>query len=173
MLAYRRFYIAGREIKAGVRQTRIYTVTLPLPLTMACSFAAAILSYIPITSIIFSPVEDGAYDRGLRVRSRERCGQAWLDSGKSARAATAEYKMSLGEAIRKNKRAVMWSMIHFITAIVAIKVGTDTALMPSFYGYPTFQKKYGQYFPERVSTSLPAPGRRWSIQLARSSKGDY
>lgn len=58
-----------------------------------------------------------------------------------AREATAkEHQMSLWEGIKLYPRAVGWSVL-LSTAIVM--EGYDTALMGSFFAYPSFQAKYG------------------------------
>ncbi|KAI8623566.1 general substrate transporter [Xylariaceae sp. FL1651] len=66
----------------------------------------------------------------------------------------AERTAGFWESIRSNKRAVLWSMAISISIIME---GYDTALINSFFGYPTFQRKYGQYYPELGTYQLSGP----------------
>lgn len=44
--------------------------------------------------------------------------------------------------------------------------GYDIILMGNFFGYPTFQKKYGVYYGEELGYQIPA---RWQTGLNMSS----
>ncbi|EGV61337.1 sugar transporter [Yamadazyma tenuis ATCC 10573] len=60
---------------------------------------------------------------------------------RDAQKATArEHSMSIKEALHLHKRAVVWSILISATIIME---GYDQSLIASFYGYPSFQRKYG------------------------------
>ena len=75
----------------------------------------------------------------------EQTDTKWLSTADAQRASEAEHNTTLWEAIRTNKKAVFWSMVLSLSIIME---GYDTSLLPSFYGYPSFQKKYGNYYPK-------------------------
>ncbi len=80
-----------------------------------------------------------------------------------ARQATAtEHSLTLVQAFKAYPKAVFWSML-VSTAI--IMEGYDTILIGSFYGYPTFQKKYGSFYPD-IGYQLSAA---WQIGLGNAA----
>ncbi|KAI5919526.1 general substrate transporter [Camillea tinctor] len=68
----------------------------------------------------------------------------WHDTTGARQAWVAEKEIGLWEAIKTNRRAVFWSVMISMSLIME---GYDTALVTSFFAYPTFQRKYGEYFP--------------------------
>jgi SP family general alpha glucoside:H+ symporter-like MFS transporter len=52
--------------------------------------------------------------------------------------------MTLWEGIKLHRKAVSWSVIVIVSSSIIME-GYDTTLIGSFYGYPMFQKKYGEY----------------------------
>lgn len=50
--------------------------------------------------------------------------------------------MSTWEAIKRSKKAILWSLV---ISTCVIMEGYDTNLLGNFYAYPSFQKKYGNY----------------------------
>lgn len=90
----------------------------------------------------------------------ERPSEKWVDTAGAQTAFTAERSETFIGSIKKNKRAVMWSLI-LSTAI--IMEGYDTSLLPSFYGYPSFQKHYGEYYPDIDGYQLSGP---WQAGLS-------
>ncbi|KAI0151718.1 general substrate transporter [Xylariaceae sp. FL1272] len=74
----------------------------------------------------------------------------------------AERTAGVWESIKSNKRAVLWSMAISATLIME---GYDTILISSFYGYPTFQQKYGQYYPQLQSFQISSP---WQVGINNS-----
>lgn len=69
-----------------------------------------------------------------------------------ARAANiAEHEQTFRHALSANKKAVFWSLV---ISMAIVMEGYDTALMPQFYGYPSFQKRYGEFFPDIGEWSL-------------------
>jgi MFS transporter, SP family, general alpha glucoside:H+ symporter len=60
-----------------------------------------------------------------------------------ARQATAnEHELSFSQALKTYKRAAFWSILISMTVIME---GYDVTLLGSFYGYPTFRRKFGDY----------------------------
>ncbi len=55
-------------------------------------------------------------------------------------ASDAEHSATFLQAIKANKKAVFWSAIISMSIVME---GYDTILMPNFFGYPAFQRKYG------------------------------
>ncbi|GFF46187.1 maltose permease MAL61 [Aspergillus udagawae] len=74
-----------------------------------------------------------------------------------------EHAQSLWQALRANRKAVMWSVLVSLSIIME---GYDTILMGNFFAYPTFQKKYGQYYGEKVGWQVSAP---WQTGLNMAS----
>lgn len=69
-----------------------------------------------------------------------------------ARAANiVEHEQTFLRALSVNKKAVFWSLV---ISMAIVMEGYDTALMPQFYGYPSFQKRYGEFFPDINEWSL-------------------
>lgn len=61
------------------------------------------------------------------------------------RAAAFEHTLTLGTAVRLYSRAMLFSMIMSLAIIME---GYDTSLLSSFYGYPTFTKRFGNELPD-------------------------
>lgn len=60
-----------------------------------------------------------------------------------AQAANAEeHNTTLKQALRENWKAVLWSSAISLTIVME---GYDQSLMSNFFGYPTFQRKFGSY----------------------------
>lgn len=74
----------------------------------------------------------------------------------------AEREQTVTQAILQNKKAVFWS---FVISMAIIMEGYDTALMPQFYGYPSFQRRYGEYFPDLGEWSLSG---EWQAGLSNA-----
>ena len=70
--------------------------------------------------------------------------QPWADASEAREAAREEREEGVWASIKTNRRAVAWSMVISMSIVME---GYDTSLLPSFYGYPTFAKKYGNYYP--------------------------
>lgn len=56
-----------------------------------------------------------------------------------------EYNMTIWQAIRMYPKASAFSMIFSLSLIME---GYDTSLLGSFFGYPTFQQKFGEQQPD-------------------------
>lgn len=64
----------------------------------------------------------------------------------NAKAATdKEHKMSLWQGIKLYPKAVAWSML--ISTCIAME-GYDVCLLSNFYGFPQFNRKYGEQLPD-------------------------
>ncbi|KAM0322679.1 hypothetical protein ACHAQA_009269 [Verticillium albo-atrum] len=78
--------------------------------------------------------------------------KANLHSLQDAQAATAEeQETTLRQALRENWKAAMWSAVISLTIVME---GYDQSLMSNFFGYPTFQRKFGSYYPEQDTWQL-------------------
>ena len=74
-----------------------------------------------------------------------------------------EHAQTLWQALRDNRKAVLWSVIISLSIVME---GYDVVLMGNFFGYPTFQKKYGEYYGEKLGWQVPA---RWQTGLNMAS----
>lgn len=74
-----------------------------------------------------------------------------------------EKTMSLKEGLKTFPKAAMWSII-LSTAIVM--EGYDTNLLSSFYAFPDFVKKFGDFYPETGKYEIPA---RWQTGLSMAT----
>ncbi len=74
-----------------------------------------------------------------------------------------EHAQTLWQALRDNRKAVAWSVLVSMSIIME---GYDTILMGNFFGYPTFQQKYGEYHGGDIGWQVSAP---WQIGLSMGS----
>ncbi|KAI5956148.1 hypothetical protein CANMA_004577 [Candida margitis] len=85
----------------------------------------------------------------------------FLEMSEDARADDQrEKQMSLKEGIKTFPKAIAWSLI-LSTAL--IMEGYDTNLLTSFYAYPGFRKKFGDYYSGINDYQIPA---RWQTGLS-------
>ena len=70
-----------------------------------------------------------------------------------------EHKMTLWQGIRLYPKAVAWSLL--ISTCICME-GYDVCLLSNFYGFPVFNKKYGQELPDGTY-QVPAP---WQAGLS-------
>ncbi|CCH41478.1 Hexose transporter 2 [Wickerhamomyces ciferrii] len=85
----------------------------------------------------------------------------FLDISDNARSNEhTEKQMSLMEGIRTFPKAAMWS---FILSSSIIMEGYDTNLLNSFYAFPAFNRKYGQYYPDIDDWQVPS---KWQTSLS-------
>ena len=82
---------------------------------------------------------NGNFDRSWRDQQWTR-GQSI--SAEAQQQYTSEADLSVREAIKYFKPALMWSLI-FSTCV--IMEGYDTNLLGNFFAYPSFQRKFGRY----------------------------
>ncbi|CAK9439567.1 uncharacterized protein LODBEIA_P36670 [Lodderomyces beijingensis] len=71
-----------------------------------------------------------------------------------------EKQMTLSEGLRTFPKAIGWSLI-LSTAL--IMEGYDVNLLTSFFAYPGFAKKFGDYYPEIDQYQVPA---KWQTGLS-------
>ncbi|EGV63773.1 hypothetical protein PSN45_004156 [Yamadazyma tenuis] len=62
-----------------------------------------------------------------------------LEDAKAA--TTEEHELTLAEAFKHHKKAIFWAAVLSLTIVME---GYDNILISSFYGYPSFQRKYGE-----------------------------
>ncbi|KJR86045.1 MFS transporter, SP family, general alpha glucoside:H+ symporter [Sporothrix schenckii 1099-18] len=63
------------------------------------------------------------------------------------KASDAEHEESTWAALKRNRKAVLWSLMVSMSVVME---GYDTILISNFIGYPSFAKKYGNYYgPDR------------------------
>jgi SP family general alpha glucoside:H+ symporter-like MFS transporter len=67
------------------------------------------------------------------------------------------------EAIKAYPMAIFWAVLVSMTVIME---GYDTILIGNFFAFPTFQQKYGTYFPDIDRYQLTAP---WQAALGNSA----
>jgi SP family general alpha glucoside:H+ symporter-like MFS transporter len=74
-----------------------------------------------------------------------------------------EHAQTLMQALRENRKAVMWSVLISMGIIME---GYDTILMGNFFAYPQFQMKYGQNYGGNIGWQVSAP---WQTGLSMAS----
>lgn len=74
-----------------------------------------------------------------------------------------EHAQTLWKALRDNRKAVAWSVLISMSIMME---GYDIILMGNFFGYPSFQKKYGEYYGEELGWQVSAP---WQTGLNMAS----
>ncbi|KAF7198335.1 Maltose permease MAL31 [Pseudocercospora fuligena] len=65
-------------------------------------------------------------------------------------------------AVRHYPGAVFWS---FMMSLSVIMIGYDTSLIASFFAYPTFKRKYGEWYPKLNDYEISGP---WMIGLSNA-----
>ena len=89
--------------------------------------------------------------------------QASAETILGAKAATyKEHNMTLMQGVRLYPKAVGWSIL--ISTCIAME-GYDVCLINNFYGFPTFNEKYGQKVSDG-SYQVPAP---WQSGLSNGA----
>lgn len=78
-------------------------------------------------------------------------------------AADDEHAQTLMQALRENRKAVMWSVLISMSIVME---GYDTILMGNFFAYPRFQEKYGQDYGGDIGYQVSAP---WQTGLSMAS----
>jgi hypothetical protein len=78
-------------------------------------------------------------------------------------ASDAEHATTVSQAFRENWRAAMWSAVISLTLVME---GYDLALMSNFFGYPTFQHKFGSYVGARSAPLTPTQCQTLQSNLA-------
>ncbi|KAF7350122.1 Maltose permease [Mycena venus] len=81
----------------------------------------------------------------------------------AAQADQAEHTMSIRDALRIHKKAVIWSMV---LSAALIMEGYDVVVIGSFYEQPAFLKRFGIVNPATGQKLIPAP---WQSGLSNGS----
>ncbi|KAJ7152083.1 trehalose transport-related protein [Mycena filopes] len=81
----------------------------------------------------------------------------------AAKADQAEHDMSIREALRIHKKAVLWSVV---LSAALIMEGYDVVVIGSFYEQPAFLKRFGVVNPATGQKLIPAP---WQSGLSNGS----
>ncbi|KAH7126333.1 general substrate transporter [Dactylonectria estremocensis] len=68
-------------------------------------------------------------------------------------ATTVEHNLGVFQALKTYRRAAMWSI--FISTTVIME-GYDVTLLGSFYGYPSFRERYGEYLDKENGFQISA-----------------
>jgi MFS transporter, SP family, general alpha glucoside:H+ symporter len=69
-------------------------------------------------------------------------------------ASDAEHNETLWHAIKSNRKAVLWSMLISMSIVME---GYDTVLIGNFFGYPSFQRKYGHNYGGDIGYQVSGP----------------
>ncbi|KAI0390012.1 sugar transporter [Xylariaceae sp. FL0594] len=91
----------------------------------------------------------------------EKLGYNALQEAKQA--TDDEHAQTFLQAIKENRRAVLWSLLISMTIIME---GYDTILIGNFFAYPEFQQKFGKYYGEEKGWQVPGP---WQTGLNQGS----
>lgn len=71
----------------------------------------------------------------------------------ASKADEAEHNMSILEAFRQNKKAVLWSMA---LSFALVMEGYDLVVLKSFYGHPNFLRRFGVPADTEIGYVIPA-----------------
>ncbi|TGJ88069.1 hypothetical protein E0Z10_g681 [Xylaria hypoxylon] len=74
-----------------------------------------------------------------------------------------EHTQTFFQALRENRKAVMWSVLISMTIIME---GYDTILIGNFFAYPEFNKKFGSYYGPEKGYQVGGP---WQTGLNQAS----
>ncbi|GAW15178.1 hypothetical protein ANO14919_045870 [Xylariales sp. No.14919] len=74
-----------------------------------------------------------------------------------------EHAQTLWQALRENRKAVVWSILISMTIIME---GYDTILIGNFFAYPEFNKKFGAYYGPEKGYQVAGP---WQTGLNQAS----
>ncbi|KAH6885299.1 general substrate transporter [Thelonectria olida] len=93
-------------------------------------------------------IDDGGLDHLKNVDLHDKgLANAALD------ATAQEHSYGVIQGLKTYKRAAFWSILISTTVIME---GYDVTLLSSFYGYPSFRKKYGEYLDEENGYQISA-----------------
>ena len=103
---------------------------------------------------------DATYDDHLGEKGGWRASVA-----EAAAANTVEHEMSVRKALRAYPWAVAWALVVSMSVIME---GYDTILIGSLFGYPAYQKKFGNY--SAISKNYQIDGK-WQAALGSGPVG--
>lgn len=116
----------------------------------------------------FAHVEDTLKSASQNVAYEDRLGEkgGWQASVAEAAAAnTIEHEMSVRKALRAYPWAVAWALVVSMSVIME---GYDTILIGSLFGYPAYQKKFGNYSPNTKNYQIDG---KWQAALGSGPVG--
>lgn len=90
----------------------------------------------------------------------DKLGTDAIEDAKNA--SDAEHSQTFFQAVKANRKAVFWSALISMSIVME---GYDTILMGNFFGYPAFQRKYGNLYPG-LGYQLTGP---WQVGLTNAS----
>ncbi|KAI0200550.1 sugar transporter [Astrocystis sublimbata] len=93
--------------------------------------------------------------------TEEKLGQNALIEARQA--TEDEHAQTPLQALRENRKAVMWSVLISMTIIME---GYDAILISNFFGYPEFNKKFGDYYGPEKGYQVSGP---WQTGLNQAS----
>ncbi|CAK7199135.1 hypothetical protein SEUCBS139899_001807 [Sporothrix eucalyptigena] len=102
-----------------------------------------------------------AIEAKATLQLEERLGVTAVLEAKQA--SDNEHTESVAECFRIYRKAVLWSIMVSMSVVME---GYDTILMGNFFGYPQFQKKYGQDYGGTIGWQVSAP---WQSGLNMAS----
>ncbi|KAJ5371616.1 Major facilitator superfamily domain general substrate transporter [Penicillium concentricum] len=102
-----------------------------------------------------------AVEKSAANHVEDTLGHGALSEAKQA--SDDEHTQTLMQALRENRKAVMWSVLISVSIIME---GYDTILMGNFFAYPSFNKKYGEDFGGDIGWQVSAP---WQTGLSMAS----
>lgn len=100
-------------------------------------------------------------EKSVAHQLEDTLGHGAIDDARQA--SDEEHAQTLWQAISANRKAVIWSMLISMTIIME---GYDTILMGNFFGYPEFQKMYGQDYGGDTGYQVSGP---WQTGLNMAS----
>ncbi|TVY41052.1 Maltose permease [Lachnellula occidentalis] len=103
------------------------------------------------------------HDAPLHFPSEDHIDSSMDEVRRNAKTATdSEHSMSLLQGIKLYPKAVAWSML--ISTCICME-GYDVCLLSNFYGFPQFNKKYGNELPDGTYQVTPA----WQAGLSNGA----
>ncbi|KAJ5109432.1 hypothetical protein N7456_006107 [Penicillium angulare] len=108
--------------------------------------------------------EDAPHIAHEEMATQDREVQGWMGLAEDARNATIqEHRLTFFEAVKLYPKACLWTMV---VSLVVILDGYDTALIGSLFGFPAFQKQFGNPTDTPGSYQLEP---RWQTALGLAS----
>ncbi|PLB41451.1 general substrate transporter [Aspergillus candidus] len=86
-----------------------------------------------------------------------------LVKNEAQQASEAEHQASFWEALKTNRKAVLWSAAISLTIIME---GYDVGLIFQFFAYPAFQQKFGEYRADKDGYEVSGP---WQAGLSNGA----
>ncbi len=105
----------------------------------------------PVTPVTSSSQDAVRLDDSVLARMAQSIDNFELITKDAQLATEFERKMTIGQGLRMYPKAAIFSIILSLSLVME---GYDTSLLGGFFGYPSFQKKFGsQIGPDKYSLS--------------------